>query len=119
MRQGTFDEVSLTELRRRRSYKWRAFPDDILPAFVAEMDFPLAPPVAAAIVDAVALGDAGYAWPIQELGEAVSDFLQARFEKLRFRPRTELSSAKAFLPEASARRMPCSIALFGKPFNGA
>ncbi len=80
MTQGAFDEVSLTELRRRRSYKWRAFPDDILPAFVAEMDFPLAPPVAAAIADAVALGDAGYAWPIQELGEAVSDFLQARFE---------------------------------------
>src|SRR6266849_2998156 len=80
MTQGAFDEVSLTELRRRASYKWRAFPDDILPAFVAEMDFPLAPPVAAAIVDAVALGDAGYAWPIQELGEAVSGFLQARFQ---------------------------------------
>ena len=79
MTQGAFDEVSLTELRRRASYKWRAFPDDILPAFVAEMDFPLAPPVAAAIVDAVALGDAGYAWPIQELGEALSGFLQARF----------------------------------------
>ncbi len=80
MTQGAFDEVSVTELRRRGSYKWRAFPDDILPAFVAEMDFPLAPPVAAAIVDAVALGDAGYAWPIQELGEAVSGFLQARFQ---------------------------------------
>jgi cysteine-S-conjugate beta-lyase len=80
MTQGAFDEVSLTELRRRRSQKWRAFPDDILPAFVAEMDFPLAPPVAAAIVNAVALGDAGYAWPIKELGEAVSGFLQARFE---------------------------------------
>ncbi len=79
MTQGAFDEVSLTELHRRGSYKWRAFPDDILPAFVAEMDFPLPPPVAAAIVDAIALGDAGYAWPSQELGDAVSGFLQARF----------------------------------------
>src|ERR1700730_7964311 len=37
MTQGAFDEVSLVELRRRRSQKWRRFPDDILPAFVAEM----------------------------------------------------------------------------------
>ncbi len=76
---GAFSDVALTELRRRRSYKWRAFPSDVLPAFVAEMDFPLAPQVAAAILEAVAAGDSGYAWPISELGQAVSSFLSARF----------------------------------------
>ena len=30
---------------RRRSVKWRMYPDDVLPAWVAEMDFPLAPAV--------------------------------------------------------------------------
>jgi bifunctional pyridoxal-dependent enzyme with beta-cystathionase and maltose regulon repressor activities len=32
-------------LRRRRSFKWRTYPPDVLPAFVAEMDFGLARPV--------------------------------------------------------------------------
>ncbi|MGI8826357.1 MAG: MalY/PatB family protein [Chloroflexota bacterium] len=74
-----FDDVPLEELRRRRSYKWRAFPSEVLPAFVAEMDFQLAPPVVNAIVDAVARGDCGYAWPDEELGWALSDFFDARF----------------------------------------
>ncbi|MFE3883796.1 MalY/PatB family protein [Streptomyces lydicus] len=52
--------LSLDALRRRTSMKWRAYPDDVLPLWVAEMDVPLAEPVATAITDAVALGDTGY-----------------------------------------------------------
>lgn len=74
-----FDEVSLADLRRRRSYKWRAFPSDVLPAFVAEMDFRLAEPVTKAIVEAVADGDCGYAWPSEDLARALSNFVRARF----------------------------------------
>jgi cysteine-S-conjugate beta-lyase len=72
-------DVPLTELRQRRSYKWRAFPPDVLPASIAEMDFALAPPVAAAIVGAVALGDCGYAWPDEELAAAFAAFASARY----------------------------------------
>ncbi|MFD9902702.1 MalY/PatB family protein [Streptomyces sp. NPDC059063] len=53
-------QLSLAQLRRRTSMKWRTYPDDVLPLWVAEMDVPLAEPVAQAIVDAVALGDTGY-----------------------------------------------------------
>ncbi|PBC80697.1 cystathione beta-lyase [Streptomyces sp. 2224.1] len=52
--------LSLDALRRRTSMKWRTYPDDVLPLWVAEMDVPLAEPVAAAITEAVALGDTGY-----------------------------------------------------------
>src|ERR1700674_1341257 len=79
MTNSAFDQLSLSELRRRRSYKWQAFPPDVLPAFVAEMDFMLAPPVEAAVAAAVALGDTGYAWPLPELGEALSAFARDRF----------------------------------------
>ncbi len=41
MRQG-FEDLDLDRLRRRRSEKWRAFPPDVLPAFIAEMDYDLA-----------------------------------------------------------------------------
>ena len=39
----------LERLRTRTSEKWRAYPDDVLPLFVAEMDYPLAEPIAVAL----------------------------------------------------------------------
>jgi cystathionine beta-lyase len=53
-------QLSLEQLRRRTSVKWRTYPEDVLPLWVAEMDVPLAEPVARALTDAVALGDTGY-----------------------------------------------------------
>ncbi|MGW5736820.1 MULTISPECIES: MalY/PatB family protein [Streptomyces] len=52
--------LTLEQLRRRTSMKWRTYPHDVLPLWVAEMDVPLAEPVAEAITQAVALGDTGY-----------------------------------------------------------
>src|SRR5215203_811894 len=53
----------LETLRRRRSSKWVEHPADVLPAFVAEMDVALAPPVRDALVEAIELGDLSYAEP--------------------------------------------------------
>ena len=50
----------LESLRRRRSEKWGRFPADVLPMFVAETDFPLAPAIKAALREAVEAGDTGY-----------------------------------------------------------
>ncbi|MEV5136041.1 aminotransferase class I/II-fold pyridoxal phosphate-dependent enzyme [Streptomyces syringium] len=52
--------LSLDELRLRTSAKWRTYPPDVLPLWLAEMDVPVAEPVARALVDAIALGDTGY-----------------------------------------------------------
>ena len=52
--------LSLDELRRRTSAKWRRYPPDVLPLWVAEMDTALAPPIADALTEAVAIGDTGY-----------------------------------------------------------
>ncbi|MEU5535247.1 aminotransferase class I/II-fold pyridoxal phosphate-dependent enzyme [Streptomyces sp. NPDC020362] len=52
--------LGLEQLRRRTSMKWRAYPEDVLPLWVAEMDVPLAEPVVRAVTDALALGDTGY-----------------------------------------------------------
>src|ERR1700730_2238100 len=80
MTNSAFDQLTLAELRRRQSAKWRMFPADVLPAFVAEMDFLLAPPVATALAEAVAIGDTGYAIETPELGQALSGFAHDRFE---------------------------------------
>jgi cystathionine beta-lyase len=53
--------LSLSELRRTRSsIKWRRFPEDVLPLFVAEMDFGIAPEITTVLTDALAKGDTGY-----------------------------------------------------------
>jgi cysteine-S-conjugate beta-lyase len=70
------------DLRKRKSYKWRAYPDDVLPAFVAEMDFDLAAPIVEAATAALALGDCGYGHK-GELGEAFASFAAKR---LRWSP---------------------------------
>ena len=53
-------ELPFDELRLRRSEKWRRYPPDVLPAWVAETDFRPAPAVRDALAAAVELGDTGY-----------------------------------------------------------
>jgi cysteine-S-conjugate beta-lyase len=69
----------LEELRQRRSAKWRAFPDDVLPLPVAEHDFPLAPPIAETLRAAVDRSDTGYAMAVPAVGEALAQFAAARW----------------------------------------
>jgi cysteine-S-conjugate beta-lyase len=73
------EEISLAELRRRRSAKWRTYPPDVLPLPVAEMDFPLAAPVAEALHAAIRRSDVGYASPNSGLAEALAGFTARRW----------------------------------------
>ena len=73
------EEISLAELRRRRSAKWRTYPSDVLPLPVAEMDFPLAAPVAEALHAAIRRSDVGYASPNSGLAEALAGFTARRW----------------------------------------
>jgi cystathionine beta-lyase len=54
--------LDLDDLRARTSVKWRRFPPDVLPVWVAELDVPLAAPVVAAVERALRVGDTGYAF---------------------------------------------------------
>jgi cysteine-S-conjugate beta-lyase len=51
----------LGELRRRRSEKWSLHPPGVLSATVAEMDFPIAEPIARVLHEAIDRSDLGYA----------------------------------------------------------
>jgi cystathionine beta-lyase len=77
----TFDSVDLEALRRRRSEKWARHPADVLPSFVAELDFPLAPEIGSVLVEAIANGDLGYAnAPGSGLAEAFAGFARRRWD---------------------------------------
>ncbi|CAA9540253.1 MAG: Cystathionine beta-lyase, type II [uncultured Thermomicrobiales bacterium] len=55
-----FSDLSLERLRRRTSAKWRVYPEDVLPLWVAEMDAMIASPIVAAVQTALSNGDTGY-----------------------------------------------------------
>ena len=76
MRSG-FEDLDINVLRRRRSEKWQMYPSDVLPAFIAEMDYDLAEVVLAAMQSAIDLGDCGYA-SCSGIGESFAEFAAAR-----------------------------------------
>jgi len=77
---ASFDDVSIERLRRRRTVKWTLYGPDVLAAWVAEMDFDVAPSVRAAIVDAVDREDFGYVeGDLCELTTACATFLEAGY----------------------------------------
>ena len=66
-------------LRQRRSAKWRFHPPDVLPLPVAEMDVDLAPPIQAALREAVERSDTGYPAPVPALADALARFAGERW----------------------------------------
>lgn len=70
------DDHDLRELRERTSAKWRFYGRDVLPAWVAEMDFELAEPIAQALHEAVDRSDTGYRWT-DEVPTALAEFAGA------------------------------------------
>lgn len=72
--------VSPSDARRSRtSEKYTAYPADVLPMFVAEMDCVLAEPVREALVRAVTDGDTGYVGHTRVLPEVFADFARRRW----------------------------------------
>ncbi len=70
-----FDDVDLARLRRRRTVKWTLYGPEVLAAWVAEMDFDVAPVVRASILEAVDREDFGYVEPdLGELNAACAGF---------------------------------------------
>lgn len=62
------DSLSLDDLHRRRSAKWSHYPPDVIPAWVAEMDFPSAEPILRAIRQSLDRSDFGYPGFIGDIG---------------------------------------------------
>ena len=85
--------VPLDQLRLRTSEKWRTYPPDVLPLFVAEMDVTLAEPVVGAITEALTLGDTGY-----PVGTAYSEALR-EFAKRRWNWDGVVVHATAMVPD--------------------
>ncbi|NYE20277.1 cystathionine beta-lyase [Microbacterium immunditiarum] len=71
--------LPIDQLRERSSTKWRTYGPDVIPMFVAETDFPLAPAITQRLARAVALGDTGYTPPDPGIRDAFATFARRRF----------------------------------------
>lgn len=69
----------LSVLRTRTSAKWTVYEPHVLPLWVAEMDYPLAPVIAQGIVERVLANDTGYASSPLPVGIAFSGFAARRW----------------------------------------
>lgn len=75
-----FAELDPALLRTQRtSLKWTRYPADVLPLFVAEMDFAVAPVVQQALIDRVLASDTGYLDGPGPLAPAFADFARDRW----------------------------------------
>lgn len=85
----------LSRLRQRTSVKWQLFPHDVLPLFVAEMDYPSAPAILQTLQERVAASDLGYATRPDELAVSFAGFAARRWgwrlDPSRIRMTTDVS----------------------------
>ena len=76
-----FDFEHVPERRGSDSVKWNKYAgQDVLPLWIADMDFASPPPVLAALQARVARGDLGYAEPWPALVEAVQAYCQRHYD---------------------------------------
>jgi cystathionine beta-lyase len=81
MSRSEFDGLTVADLRRRRGVKWTQYPPDVLPAWIADLDFAPAPPIRRVLDEMVAIGDLGYPvrpW-LNPLPELFAERQAARF----------------------------------------
>jgi cystathionine beta-lyase len=77
-----FDSLEADDLWRSERIKWQLYGDAALPAWVADMDYPVAPQIQQALVDLVGRSDLGYHHvPLSpRLREALVSRMDARFD---------------------------------------
>jgi cystathionine beta-lyase len=76
-----FDDITIAELRGRQNAKWTMYGKDVLPAWVAEMDFPVARVIRDALHEAVEFSRTGYAPTATDTGlpQACAGWLSRRY----------------------------------------
>ena len=76
----TFDFDTVIERRGTDSQKWQKYAGrDILPLWVADMDFKSAPAIIAALQERVAHGTFGYARPVKSTVDAIVQAMEQRY----------------------------------------
>ena len=71
-----FDSIKTSQLRQRSGVKWSHYPEDVLPAWVADMDFTVSESIQKALHDVVRRSDLGY--PVSDHSTYLPDLFVSR-----------------------------------------
>lgn len=108
-----FDDLDRDTLSRRRGKKWNTYGPDVLPAWVADMDFRPAPAIQARLERVVADGDLGY--PFDAHADRIVDLLVKRSHE-RHRWRTDSRHVELIADVMQGVKM--CLQLFARPGEG-
>jgi len=108
------DALDLQVLRARRSEKWRTYPPDVLPAWVAEMDFPIAAPIDETLRRFVASSDVGYPLGLRQSGVA-----EAFCERMADRFGWAIEPARVEVLSEVVQALYLAVAAYSAPGEGA
>jgi cystathionine beta-lyase len=106
-------DIDLETARRRRSLKWRRYAADVIPLWVAEMDFPLAPAITQRLAGMVERSDFGY--PPEPPEEANSDFRAAVASWMGRRHQWEVDPEMVSITPDTMRVLEIAIERFTEP----
>lgn len=104
-------ELGIEALRARRTTKWHKFPADVLPAWVADMDFTVAPAVVEALERLLRAQEFGYA---DRAGVLEAAFVRRMASRFGWQTRAEDVHPVADLVQASF----ASVTAFSEPGDG-
>lgn len=74
----SFETLPLELLRKRHGNKWNRYPSDVIPCWVADMDFALAPPLRRCLEEAIERHDFGY--PLKPEADPLSQVFLERMQ---------------------------------------
>jgi cysteine-S-conjugate beta-lyase len=113
-RPARLDDLDLRQLEARRSEKWHTYPRDVLPAWVAEMDFPIAAPIERELLRFTTANDIGYPPGLRQSGvaEAFAEHMVDRFDWTPDPARVEVLSEVV-------QGLYLAVAAFSAPGDGA
>src|SRR5262245_8881092 len=106
-------ELTVEQLRARRSRKWSYYPADVLPAWIAAMDFTVPDVVQQAILRIVEQRDYGYGDRVGDDGLAAA-FADRMAERFGWRPAPGLVQPITELIQA----MYLVVSVFSEPGDG-
>lgn len=108
------DALDLRQLEARRSEKWHTYPRDVLPAWVAEMDFPIAAPIARELARFVERSDVGY-----PLAPRQSGLAEAFCERMSERFGWAIEPARVEVLSEVVQGLHLALAAYSAPGDGA
>ena len=77
----SFKNIKISDLQTRKGVKWNNYNEPVIPAWVADMDFPVAPEIQEVLLERVQSSDLGYpiAFEKSNLPDLLTERLQERF----------------------------------------